>query len=597
MYVGIVYENSTNLTIKTYEIANNRQIQWKINELSPVCSTSMYLALLETSGNQNFIFSTNKLSENIGASELTYRAGTQWVVEAVNKVNDIPTKPEVFSSSQNFRGWLLDAQRNRSISTPGVKIEIIIATSGKALFLAHDRKDAETVIRQVTHQALKEAPGLDICGIISNDFDFEINKLSEINKQLHQQFDSVHANQPGPNDRYLRLPLVDECATSGMPAVEVSSQDNKPISAVSQKKRNARDKGFDRISQLLKHKNADWKFVYDDLIFEESSNWRAIVHADGNGLGQIFLSFGKDLKNPDYIQKYRQFSTAIDICTETAFFDAVEAVFGHNLQGIPMRPLILGGDDLTVICAGESALQFTAKFLTSFEQHTSRSLDSIDPLFPAPGIILEQAKKHLPAARLSACAGIAIVKQHFPFSVAYHLAEDLIKSAKKIKDIVRDDLKQTIPCSAIDYHMLYDSSGVDLSEIRAKLEISNPSTRLYSRPYVVSNKEWYTDSTASDWIDRHHWDKLSARVKVLQGNEDEPPLPNSQMHDLREGLFLGQKGADARYKLVRSRYLDKHIDVLEGDKAQQSLFWQEDHTYMTGLLDAMDAASFWEKQS
>jgi hypothetical protein len=573
----------------------------------------MYLTLLETSGNQNFIFSTNKLSENIGASELTYRAGTQWVVEAVNAINGVDTNPDIFISSQSFRCWLLDAYRNRSISEPGVKIEIIIATSGKALFLAHDRQDAEAVIRQVTHRALKEAPGLDICGII-NEFNFKDIKISTVNKQLHQRFDSVHANQPGPNDRYLRLPFVDECATSGMPAIEISSQDNKPISAVSQKKRSARDQGFDRIAQLLKYRNADWGFVGNDSVFEEGSSWKAIIHADGNGLGQIFLSFGKNLENSDYIQKYRQFSTAIDICTEAAFLDAVETTFGQSLKEIPMRPLILGGDDLTVICAGEFALQFTAKFLTSFEQHTSQPIDSIDSLFPAPRIILEQVEQHLTdnallkesdllkthlPARLSACAGVAIVKQHFPFSVAYHLAEELIKSAKKVKDIVQDSQKQTIPCSAIDYHMLYDSSGVNLKDIRSKLKIDNPPTCLYNRPYIVSTMDWYQSCSASvlNWINRHHWEELSNRVEVIQGGSDQPSLPNSQMHDLREGLFLGQIGADARYKLVRSRYLNEKIDVLEGDKTQQSLFWQEDHIYTTAFLDAMDAASFWEKQS
>ncbi len=112
----------------------------------------MYLVLLETSGNQNFIFSTNKLRENIGASELTYRAGTLWVMEAVATINTGQT-PE-YSSSTSFRDILLDPRLNRSIDN--AKIEVIIATSGKALLLANDREDAKQVIQSVTKKLCKQ---------------------------------------------------------------------------------------------------------------------------------------------------------------------------------------------------------------------------------------------------------------------------------------------------------------------------------------------------------------------------------------------------------------------------------------------------------
>jgi hypothetical protein len=592
-------------------IANNRLASWYTTQIIARASTiSMYLALIETSANQQFIFSTNKLRENIGASELTYIAGSQWVIEAVMHINGKPVNDQtMFESSSRIRDWLLDPTQNRPIllnPESSVKIEIILATSGKALFLAKDHKDAQKVISNVTQRALVEAPGLDICGVIS-EFNVDEDSIGIINSLLHKNFESVRSNRPGPESRFLRLPIIAECATSGMPAskaIRVSERKIDSISTISDTKRGKRNQGFDRIQKLLKRRNVDWDFAFSkidpdsDSNFEEDQklDWVAIIHADGNGLGQIFLDFGRNLSNSAYIEQYRQFSCAIDICTEEAFLDAIERVF-PNHQQIPMRPLILGGDDLTVVCAGRFALHFTYEFLRSFEDRTSREIEG----FVTPDIILRQAKEHLAAARLSACAGVAIVKRHFPFSMAYHLAEDLIKSAKTVKEIVKNKDGRTIPCSAIDYHMLYDSSGVDLESIRDKLHINHPPSKLYGRPYVVSPLDWYADTPRTQWIDWHHWQRLVLKADALiaTDHEDRYVLPNSQMHDLREGLFLGYKGADSRYQRIRHRYPGK-IEALDGDEG--SLFWSEPESLSdaqspniktTALLDAMDAANFW----
>lgn len=91
----------------------------------------MHLILIETSGNQNYIFSTNKLRENVGASELTYRVGTQWVLKAVEEVGG-PSGLWADNSAQ-FRRNLLNTQLNRPINEEGVLVEVIVATSGKAL--------------------------------------------------------------------------------------------------------------------------------------------------------------------------------------------------------------------------------------------------------------------------------------------------------------------------------------------------------------------------------------------------------------------------------------------------------------------------------
>jgi hypothetical protein len=50
---------------------------------------SCYLISLETSGNQAYVYSTNKLRDVVGASELIYKAGTSFVEEAINTTTKI----------------------------------------------------------------------------------------------------------------------------------------------------------------------------------------------------------------------------------------------------------------------------------------------------------------------------------------------------------------------------------------------------------------------------------------------------------------------------------------------------------------------------
>lgn len=71
----------------------------------------MFLVLIETSGNQNFIFATNKLKENIGASELTYRVGTQWLLEIIGDIVKNPNL-KLWQDSDLLRQNLLNSNHN-----------------------------------------------------------------------------------------------------------------------------------------------------------------------------------------------------------------------------------------------------------------------------------------------------------------------------------------------------------------------------------------------------------------------------------------------------------------------------------------------------
>lgn len=564
----------------------------------------MYLVLIETSGNQNYIFSTNKLKENIGASELTYCAGTKWVLEAVEKASKSNKGLSLFKNVRQLRNNLLD---DKNLNPPidinnDVYVEVIVATSGKSLLLTKETRTAKEIIQYVTLKALKEAPGLDICGVI-HEFDWNKDDLGKINRAIHQKFATVRSKKPANDLRFLRLPMIDECSTSGLPASQIDNSEGKPTSVVSCSKRNYSEKGLERIRELIKQEKPDLNFPKSirELInyFENESEgkWLSVIHADGNGLGEIFLEFEDHInnenktcieKNRNYVDKIKHFSMNLDICTEKAFNTAINAFGSANKKLFTVIPLILGGDDLTVVCDGKNAIQFTKLFLNSFEQETSNNK-----------IIAEIAEKALKVPRLSACAGIAIIKAKFPFSVAYELAEKLMQSAKEVKNkVTHPKTNKPYPCSAFDFHILYDSSNVDFKSIRSKIETKSENIviqKLHNRPYVVTDDKELPGAKGLEWAKFHKFSKLEAKIKALTAKDDNDDnkrlLPNSQIHELKAGLFLGKSVADARYLLIRDRY-PKELTFLAG--SENSLFQKEPDSEIdiTGLLDVIDAAEF-----
>ncbi len=547
----------------------------------------MHLVLIETTGNQAYIFATNKLRENVGASELTYRAGTQFVLEAVAQVGG----PNLWSDTaksvhhEMIRRSLRDTRQNPPIGT-GSPVEVILAASGKALLLVEHEAVGQQIVRQVTLRALKDAPGLEVWGVVSREFDHASVSIHDVIKQVHQDYERVRCRLPGPLTRFQRLPIVMDCATSGLPAAkwDTSGRDPGPRSAVSLAKIQAAQDGLTRIRQIV----PDVKLPYSpDELEDLGCDWLAVVHADGNGLGRVFLNFDKCIQssappgsyqwNRDYIEQLRNFSLALDECTEKAFVQALGTLKPRRAR-LPIVPLVLGGDDLTVVCDGQQALRFTVEFLQAFEREAQNHA-------AIKTVLSSNWGKELLPHGLTSCAGVAIIKPHFPFFAAYELAEALLKSAKKHK-----------PLSAIDFHILYDASNPDLERVREQWTLDHGSTLLTARPYVVTKN--------AQVAQQRHWSKLQQRIQAVRAVDplqNRRKLPNSMLHELREGLFLGRQQADFRLKLVLPRYRNQGLDQLLGDA--DSLFWSEtvkDESknkeitiHRTALLDALEAAEFW----
>lgn len=631
----------------------------------------MNVILIETSGNQRYIFATNKLRENVGASELTYRVGTETVLKAIDKEKCVENDHEKKLWEANgldgckLRANLLNKTKNPELVAGG-KIEILTATSGKALLLVESTDIGKSIIKKVVKDALRNMPGLTVHGAISKPFgNLASNDFSDVHEaigEVHRKLEEIRYQIPSNEQRFLRLPFVAPCKTSGLPASAVqffSANEDYLLSSVTLAKWNSNKKEGKKTGKRLSRIESVIKKASPEIVLPENleklekifdADWLAVIHADGNGLGQIFLDFNEyagfdetgKWTGRQYLEDYRKFSLALDVCTINAASDALESLRKsfqeeqrqkfirqgkdpNNIpKEIPVVPIVLGGDDLTIFCDGQYALSFTHDFLANFEKE-ARILSGKDYLTNddetatingktiyeiLKDIVPKIANKAFEKNYLGICAGVAIVKPHFPFHQAYELAEQLLRSAKQVKEKVHQELqrggesiKEQIPCSALDFHVLYDSAHSDLDDIRKRLTVDGDKTKLFAKPYVVTDEKELSKAIEKTWLENRMFVELETRVNAMTATDKDGKrkLPSSQLHSLREALFLGKNEATARVNLIAHRYENEQTGKKFGKlfvKGIKSLFFTEAQTdgevHSTHFMDALDMIEFWK---
>ena len=175
----------------------------------------------------------------------------------------------------------------------------------------------------------------------------------------------------------------------------------------------------DRATQqkLDAYKSIEQDERYKDLKeISNAKNKLAVIHIDGNGLGAVIRNLGAAALS--------KFSTNLDKATKEAFNIAK--------QDKKVREIILGGDDVTVICNADDALLFTKEFLEHFELKT---------------------KEHI-GSKLTACAGIAFTNEKYPFHYGVSLAEELCSQTKKEAKEINQDLAP----SSLMFHNIQSSN-------------------------------------------------------------------------------------------------------------------------------------------
>jgi hypothetical protein len=221
------------------------------------------------------------------------------------------------------------------------------------------------------------------------------------------------------------------------------------------------------------------------LLADNDRGWIAIVHADGNSLGQtiqkITAKVAKEHLGTDRLQKMlKTFSENLDRATRQSAQDAFNAIVRpvyekENIKGkakLPLRPVILGGDDLTLIIRGELAIPFTQEFLRKFSHHTKNNFGEL---------VANYNLKELQDG-LSACAGIAFIKPSYPFHYGVDLSESLCTYAKANAKSVPNQID--VP-SCLVFHRVQSAFVEDYQAIISKELTTKDGVQLSFGPYYI----------------------------------------------------------------------------------------------------------------
>ena len=444
-----------------------------------------YLMILEVSRKQDYIFSEKKLIEN------------------VNRSRDI-----AYVTSNEFFKTVAKGSYNETDN-------YVYAGGGHTIVEYPDKESADRFARVITLYVLEHYPGLEIFakGIEYDDQDKEkkneketaseafLRLTQELEKKKSVRWESIRRLNFGGTQENTDV----ESAELGKIRREYPDMVAAPEGCVF-------PKDFDKLSF------ADDEYAYKSV----KDNFLAVVHVDGNAMGTRVQNIYKSEDDFDKLKvKLRNFSESIQSQFEEAFSEMTQEIYRvygdklrlgsdrdpseRGLRILPVRPVVLAGDDVCFVTAGNIGLECARIFLEKLSTKVNK----------------EDGKRY------SACAGVAIVHRKYPFHMAYNMSEHLCGSAKKSGV----ELDVSGKYSLIDWHIEYGQLKEKLSEIR-EAYITDDGADMVLRPLVVINPD-------NERVEKElTYDYFKQTCISFQKNNDN--ISRSKVKELRNAIKQGE---------------------------------------------------------
>lgn len=428
----------------------------------------VYAYLFEAKGIQSYLFRSGKLKDVVAASERLDRLVDD---------HDESVLAQVLQAA-GLSHDLLD----QSAGQHGVDIHFTRCKGG-AFYCYATHRAPLVQLRQLWTLTLQQLfPSLEFADALSSG-----ETLAAAMAQGHPL---LAASRNAPTFKFpVATAICDHYARTGLAAVPVSAQarravhqndnDDQQLDLDTEHHRQAyqwlelrHEKLLEKFTGTDNPHFAQVSFPLDFEKFPYAGDVKdiALIHVDGNGLGILLRGLQDALKNKsdsDMGKAFRCFSTALALATQRAARGATEWLYQRCRDEqstekrtgplvLPMRPLVLGGDDITLFCRADLALEYAARFCREFKQHAEQALA---PLFQDYLGENRQLKRYLTAS-----GGVLYHKSGHPFITCHHLVEGLCKEAKQLTKRV----DANVGPAALSFYRLAKALAEDIDSLRAQ---------------------------------------------------------------------------------------------------------------------------------
>lgn len=236
----------------------------------------------------------------------------------------------------------------------------------------------------------------------------------------------------------------------------------------------------------------------------------AVVCMDGNDMGSQLQHQLREMQGGRFLEKdmpswIKKMSVAIDKCSRTAAREGVWAVLrawkadGGEGSVLPIRPIIVGGDDISVLCHVSYAMEFVKKAMEIFKEESKKTPEC----WPATG------------GELSISAGVLYCPVSLPLHSAMAYAEALLASAKTRGRKFKEADKVAPTPASIDWESITDSVLMSPAAYRQRALLFKDGDNgreicLTSRPCTLSEYE-----EIEKLAEKYRGIPVSVRSKIL----------------------------------------------------------------------------------